>query len=97
MKDTQSITIVLLLITAAVLTGMLICTYVQTNEPVYAAAMSRGGNYVVATGQLNQGLDVVYVVNLAVAKLNVYFVDRDGGYTLKLVETRNLENIFPQG
>lgn len=97
MKDTQSITIVLLLITAAVLTSMLICTYVQTNEPVYATAMSRGGNYLVATGQLNQGLDVIYVVNLAVAKLNVYFVDRDGGYTLKLVETRDLENIFPQG
>ncbi|MCK4277254.1 MAG: hypothetical protein KAX78_12105 [Phycisphaerae bacterium] len=79
------------------LTGMLICTYVQTNEPVYAAAMSRGGNYIVAAGHLNQSLDVVYVINLAVAKLNVYFVDRDGGYTLKLVETRNLENVFAQG
>jgi hypothetical protein len=76
MKNSQNITIVLLLVTAAILTTLLVAGYVNTTQPAYAAtAQSKGGDYVMTAGSLNQESDFIYVIDIANNKLAVYYAN----------------------
>jgi hypothetical protein len=73
MKNTQNITIVLLLVTAAILTSLLVGGYLYT-QPAYAGtAQSKAGDYVMAAGGYNQDSDFVYVIDIADSKMAVYY------------------------
>ncbi len=74
MKNTQNVTIVLLLMTAAILTGLMAASTLYT-EPAAAATSGRGGDYIVATGLFDSDADFVYVLDVANAKLNLYYPD----------------------
>jgi len=71
-KDTQNTTIVLLLVTAAVLTAMIIPTFIDDDSVALANSTARQGKYILATGGFNQNIDLVYVVNIDTQKLVVY-------------------------
>jgi len=72
MQKTQNITIVMLLMTAAILTGLLISAY---TPPAYASGVSRSGDYIMASGQYDSDMDFIYVLDIANGKLNLYYPD----------------------
>jgi uncharacterized protein (UPF0333 family) len=73
MKNTQNVTIVLLVVTAAILTSLLVGGYVYT-QPAYAGTgQSKGGDYIMAAGAYNADSDFVYVLDIANNKLAVYY------------------------
>jgi hypothetical protein len=74
MQKTQNITIVMLLMTAAILSSLLIAGWLYT-EPAYASGVSRSGDYMMASGQYDADTDFIYVLDMANAKLNVYYPD----------------------
>lgn len=73
MKNPQNVMIVLLLVTAAILTAMLVS--VQT-ERAYAEPCVKGGGFVVASGRISTDMDLLYVIDVGARKLNYY------GYSL---------------
>jgi hypothetical protein len=74
MQKTQNITIVMLLMTAAILSSLLIAGWLYT-EPAYASGVSRSGDYIMTSGQYDADTDFIYVLDMANAKLNVYYPD----------------------
>lgn len=75
MQNTHNITITLLIVTAAALTSLLVGSYLYT-EPAYGAISSaKGGDYILTSGSLDADRDLIYVLDIAVNKLNVYYAD----------------------
>ena len=95
MKNTQNITIGLLLVTAAILTGLAVL-----EESADAATPDRSGNYIVVTGSFSAASDMVYVINGAKKRLLAYYADRNAG-GISLVAHLDLEKefarAFPRG
>jgi len=71
-KNTQNTTIVLLLITASILTAMLVAPYIGTEPAAYGDSSVRQGKYIMATGGYDQNIDLLYVVNIETQKMAVY-------------------------
>jgi len=70
MQNNANVVIVLLVISAAVLTAVLVGT-------AYADSSStRAGDYAAATGSLDTERDLLYVIDIAAGRLNVYNVNR---------------------
>lgn len=72
MQKTQNITIVLLLMTAAILTSLLAASWLYT-EPAYAGSSASAGDYLMANGAYDGDTDFIYVLDIANAKLNLYY------------------------
>ena len=72
MNNTQNTTIVLLLITAAILTTMLLPAFIGTEPAAYARGAVRQGKYIMATGAYDAKIDLLYIVNIESQKLCVY-------------------------
>lgn len=97
MRDNENITILLLVLTASVLTAMLVMTFVQTApEPAQAGQMVRGGEYLFGTASINPNVDIVYVVDGTVRGINAYYVnqktksiDKITGVEFSKIETFN--------
>jgi len=76
MKNSQNIAIVLLLITASILTGLLGACYLGTGQSAIGSAASvKGGDYIMVTGSFNADSDFLYVVDIAANKLSIYFLN----------------------
>ncbi len=73
MQKTQNITIVMLLMTAAILSSLLVAGWLYTEQPAYASGTARGGDYIMASGQYDTDTDFIYVLDIANAKLNLYY------------------------
>ena len=73
MQKTQNITIVMLLMTAAILSSLLVAGWLYTEQPAYAGGVSRAGDYIMASGLYDSDTDFVYVLDIANAKLNLYY------------------------
>lgn len=93
MKDPQNITISLLAITAAILTAMLISTYVNTQEPAFADTPARAGAYIAVTGAWSGSRDLLYVVDVLANRLNVYSIDTNAK-AIKIGDTVDLKRVF---
>jgi len=63
---------VLLLITAGILTAMLLSPFVGTEPAAYGDSSVRQGKYIMATGGYDENIDLIYVVNIETQKLCVY-------------------------
>jgi len=75
MQKTQNITIVMLLMTAAILSSLIVAGWLYTEQPAYGSGVSRAGDYIMASGQYDADTDFVYVLDIANAKLNLYYPD----------------------
>jgi len=75
MKNTQNILIVMLLVTAAFLSALLVGQFVYTEKTAVAATHDREGDYIIVSGTFDQDKDVVYVLDIANAKVNLYYPD----------------------
>lgn len=92
MKDSQNITIALLLVSAAVLAGLLFVASYET-KPAYAASPSRAGDYIMINGTISSSKDLIYVVDLAQGKLIAYIGDINAN-AMKPVDVIDLEKEF---
>ncbi len=93
MKNSQNITIVLLVLTAAILAAMLLVMHTPTRA--YAASPDRRGNYIMLSGQWSNSMDLLYVINIASKKLNVYFYNRNTN-NIDLIDNADLAKLFPK-
>ncbi|MCK4602405.1 MAG: hypothetical protein KAU28_08050 [Phycisphaerae bacterium] len=94
MRDTQNITIVLLLITAAVLAAVLVVAR-DTTSVAYADTSVRGGDYIMVTGAWSSTRDILYVVDAAEGKLIAYTANTNTN-VLEPLDSRDLEQLFRQ-
>ena len=71
--NSQNTTIVILLVTAAILSAVLVGIFAGSSETALAAPSVRGGDYSVCTGNQPGGEgDLLFVVNMEARQLNVY-------------------------
>jgi len=96
MKNTQNITIALLLVTAAVLGSLVVATYVNTSSPAYADTAVSKYNYIMCTGAWSQSQDFLYVINIGERKMNVYFLDQNRN-ALEVIGQADLRQAFAGG
>ena len=94
MKNTQNITIVLLLMTAAILTTLLVAGLaLHPAGPRIRRRTERGGDYIMATGMYDDQTDFIYVLDVANGKLNLYYPNINTNQ-LTLGTTLNLATAF---
>ena len=93
MNDTGNITIGLLVVTAVILTSMLVGTYFQTSQPVLAEGPARSGNYIIATGRWDVNVDLTWVINIAARQLNIYYANHKTD-SIELIDSVDLEQAF---
>lgn len=93
MKNNQNLTIVLLVISAAILTVMLVTAMHQTSESAVAAASVKQGDYIMVTGQISPRYDALYAVDVLQKQLNVYWVNPDNN-RMEILDTADLERAF---
>jgi hypothetical protein len=75
MTNAENMTITLLIVTAAVLTSLLVAGYVAS-APAYGAVSGvKDGDYVMTVGTYDQDNDFVYVIDTASNRLNLYYVN----------------------
>ncbi len=92
MKDTQNITIVLLIVTAAILAGVLVVS-LNSRDADAACASVKGGDYIVVTGAFNKTKDLVYVIDIGTQRMNVYGTDLRKN-SIELYDAIELNKLF---
>lgn len=93
MRNTQNITIGLLVVTAVILGAMLLSAYTTTHNTAYADTPVKGGDYILGTGAWTGKTDVVYVIDIATRRLVVYYANINNN-AVDLVTTLDLEQEF---
>ena len=93
MKDTQNIAIGLLLVTAIVLAGMVVGTFVNAGGTAYADTPVKQGRYLMVTGTWTASTDFLYVLDIAAQSINVYVIDNKKK-SIGRVDTVNLRQAF---
>ncbi len=92
MKDPKNLTISLLCVSAAILATALLLAHV-TADSARADVPVRVGDYIMVTASASTTVDLLYVIDMAVNKINVYSYI-DGRKELKLWDQGNLQLIF---
>ena len=78
--NSQNVTIAMLLVTAAILTAVLIGTFAGTGQVARAEVSVSAGDYTMTTGVMSgSNVRLLYVINMDMQKLNVYRVDYKTG------------------
>jgi len=95
MKDMQNVTIGLLLVTAVILGAMLVSSYMTADRAAYADTPVKQADYVLGTGAWAKSTDLVYVLDIAARRLNVYFMDtRRARKDMQLIDRVDLNRAF---
>ena len=95
MNDPRNITILILLAAAAILTALLVGNYTTLDAEAYADESVKQGDYIIGTGTRSEGTDLLYVIDIATRRLNVYETDVNN-WTNELRQSVNLERAFRQ-
>ena len=93
MKDTQNVTIAILLVMAAVLAVMLIGVYRGTTQQAYGDTSIKQGDYIMVTGGISEMADMLYVVDVAARRMNAYALNRDT-QVMEIKDTVDLTRAF---
>ena len=91
MKDTKNITIAMLCVLAAILATVLVLSY-DSNRAM-ADTSIRGGDYIMVTGNYSKNLDLLYVIDIAQQKINVYAVDENNN-VIRMIDQQRLDRVF---
>ena len=75
MKNPQNITIALLAVTAVIMGTMLLSGYMTSPNAAYADTPVKQGDYVMGTGGYTPSTDLLYVIDIASRRLNVYYAN----------------------
>jgi len=73
MNKTQNLTILLLTCSAGVLATLLLLAWPP--EGLAGETSVQAGDYILATGSYSESADLIYVVDVAQQKMNLYFLD----------------------
>ena len=74
--DSRNLALAVLTVTAAILfVGLVVVSTLSPQQAMAVGQMDRAGDYVVATGQLQDSTEVVYIADAAEGRLNVYVYD----------------------
>ncbi len=93
MKDNRNFTIVVLTVTAMILTALLVGTYVGSSNEAYASSASvKGFTYVLGSGEWTDVNDVVYVIDVSTRRMGAYFLDMNRGP--QRVDVLDLDRVF---
>jgi hypothetical protein len=93
MRESQNITIALLLVTAAVLGGLLFTGYMANDDAAYAAASVKGGDYIMGTAPKSDTLDFVYVVDISARQMILYEANINN-WSIDMVARVDLDRVF---
>lgn len=93
MKNTENITIVMLLATAAILSGMLVGAYLDTSQSAGAEVYARHMSFIVSTGKVAPYIDAMYFIDLETKKLNTYTLSSKNN-SIEFMATVDLERAF---
>jgi hypothetical protein len=93
MKNTQNTTVILLLCSAVILTGLLIGSYTMTSQNARAESSQRLNSYITTTGAYSSSTDLVYILNIDTGVLNVYALDTNKG-VIELRDAVDLRKYF---
>lgn len=92
MKNRKNLAIAALLVTAAILSGLLIVA--GNTEPAYGRAASvKGGDYIMVAGAYSQSRDLVYVINRATREVVAYEINLQKN-AIEILDRVNLEQAF---
>ena len=75
MKNPQNITIALLAVTAVIMGSMLLSGYMASPNAAYADTPIKQGDYILGTGGYTTATDLLYVIDIAARRLNVYYAN----------------------
>ena len=93
MKNSQNITIVLLLVTAAILSTVLALTFTGTSQQSYAETSDRYWGYIVTTGKIATTTDAMYIIDVDNKRLNAYTL-HGKKRSIDLLESIDLAKVF---
>lgn len=96
MKRTENMSIVVLAITAAILAGLLIGSFVSGSSAIAGESAVKDGDYIMSIGQYNNETDFLYVIDIAAEKLNVYYINLTTG-AIALGDSVDLKRAFAPG
>jgi len=91
MKDRQTIMILVLGTTAAILATMLVVA--MNSQPAYAGASVRSGDYIMVNASFSKLKDVVYVIDVSNRRMNVYVVNMSKK-AVDLIDQVELDRVF---
>ena len=92
MQNPQHVTIGLLLAVAAVL-GMLVLATSGPEPSARADTSVSGGNYILVSGEWSSSLDLIYIINIATRRMNVYWYNQNMD-SVELVDSIDLARTF---
>jgi hypothetical protein len=93
MNNNTNTIIVLLTITAAILGAILVGSY--TAGPAYGETSVMQGDYIMGSLGWKSSVQLVYVIDMHVNKLNTYMLNKRNG-VIALGETIDLSKVFPE-
>ena len=93
MKDTQNITILMLLVTATILGAMLVGAYVGTSQRAGGETSTRHMGFIVVTGRASATTEAMYILDLETKRLNTYFLNQRNN-SIEFLATVDLEKVF---
>jgi len=92
MKDTRSIAIAVLAVSATILSTVLVLSFVAVG-PARADSAIGAGDYIMVAGQYSSGKDFLYVFDLQKRGVNVYGYDRPDN-RIQLLRSIELRKLF---
>jgi hypothetical protein len=92
MKDTNNITIALLLASAGILTAMLVGAYLHT-PPAAADTPARLSQYIAVTGAWSGSRDFLYLTDIVSDRMHVYAINQNTR-AIELIDDVDLKRLF---
>jgi hypothetical protein len=93
MKDSQNLTIGLLVLSATILLSMVFATMGDRAYAGGVPAATSQGEYVVASGAWSDTTDLVYIIDRVSQRMNVYFLDRNAN-RVQRQDSVDLKRVF---
>ena len=96
MKDSQDIAIVLLTVTAVILSILLFSNYSTGTKVAYAGNTPvKQGDYIMSTNQISNSTDALIITDIEARRMNVYQTNINNR-SIELIDRVNLERAFGQ-
>jgi hypothetical protein len=74
-KNTQTITLILLSVSAVILAGILVGTWQDSNVANAGYASVSKGDYIMVPYEWTDAIDLMIVIDVSTHKMNIYFYD----------------------
>ena len=94
MKNTQNVTIAVLTVTACILLAMVLGSFLADRATAGVPSIKQG-DYIMGTGAYSNDRDLLYLIDIAARRLNVYWPNINTN-SLELVDKVDLQQAFSE-